>query len=145
MSTLLHRRASAPFRRHESIPAGQVLSSEEKRALILAHHESHKRSKRKVPAGAYYVGIAASCLVVISGWWLTFGSHIGSGVRQKPDEAAQILQEQYQKYFSATSTAPKKDLKTMLEEAKQAAKTAEVNQLFEQVTQKMQTVTTSTK
>ena len=46
-----------------------------KRDLILAHHAARQN---RVQAGpwAYYVGIAASCLIVFTGWWLTLDTNI---------------------------------------------------------------------
>ena len=52
-----------------------LLSHDQKRELILAHAAA--RQARRLPKGWFYVmGIVASCLVVMAGWWLTVGSWI---------------------------------------------------------------------
>lgn len=52
-----------------------ILSHAQKRELILAHAKA--RQARNVPNSWFYLmGVAASCLVVIGGWWLTVGSWV---------------------------------------------------------------------
>ncbi|MDO8584203.1 MAG: hypothetical protein Q7R83_03435 [bacterium] len=98
-----------------------MVSADEKRALILAHHASRTSRRRKMPVAAYYIGVTASCLIVVSGWWVTWGAGISSGLRQQPDEAFQIIKDGYQQ---AKETMPalnaKSDVKTLLEQAKNA-------------------------
>lgn len=55
-----------------------MLSSEEKRELILAHAEA--RTPQSSWGFGYVVGIAASCLVVVSGWWWTLGTNLRSDI-----------------------------------------------------------------
>ena len=54
----------------------RLLSADEKRGLIRAHTAA--REDRPTIGLAYYVGIAASCLVVVTGWWFTLGSNLRS-------------------------------------------------------------------
>lgn len=114
----------APLKREEP-----MISSEEKRALILAHHASRTTQRKKVPVAAYYIGVTASCLIVVSGWWITWGARLDSGLRPAADEAFTIVQTQYKQAKENLPTLPKKDdVKTLLEKAKQAVLEADAQQ-----------------
>ncbi|MBP7005705.1 hypothetical protein KBB27_01105 [Patescibacteria group bacterium] len=52
-----------------------LLTPDQKRELILAHASA--RQTRTTPRGWMYVfGVAAACLMVAGGWWMTVGSWI---------------------------------------------------------------------
>jgi len=72
-----------------------MLNSDGKRELILAHHEA-RRQQKPVPAVVYFAGIAASCLVVVTGWWMTIGSNVFRPLL-KNDEAVRIMTQGVQK------------------------------------------------
>ncbi len=75
----------------------RMISSDEKRELILAHAEARSRRPTQNWGMGYYIGIAASCLVVATGWWLTIGTSLRVRLPTEPDQAAQILKEQTDK------------------------------------------------
>ena len=52
-----------------------IILPHHKRHLILAHAEERK-SRRMPHKWVYLMGVAASCLVVMAGWWFTVGSWI---------------------------------------------------------------------
>lgn len=57
----------------------RMISSDEKRELILAHAQARTSPGHGWGLG-YYVAIAASCLVVVTGWWMTAGINLRTGV-----------------------------------------------------------------
>lgn len=65
-----------------------MLTDEAKRDLILAHAAARSKTSRDWGIG-YTVAIAASCLVVFGGWWLTLDRSLG--VAKHPDGFFQIL------------------------------------------------------
>jgi hypothetical protein len=72
-------------------PAPRVLSGEEKYELIRAHAEARKAHPNKLGLG-YYIAIAASCLVVASGWLYTLDRGLWIPPRE-PDPALQELED----------------------------------------------------
>lgn len=86
------------------------MSSEEKYELIRAHAEARKARPNRLGLG-YYIAIAASCLVVASGWLYTLDRGLWIPPRE-PDPALQELQD---------TTA---ELKRQWEEARREAKEA---------------------
>lgn len=83
ISTVKHVKAAElaaePAPALENVPFFQqgILSHAQKRELILAHAKA--RQVRNTPNSWFYLmGVAASCLVVIGGWWLTVGSWVRS-------------------------------------------------------------------
>jgi hypothetical protein len=88
-------RRTPPKRAHavapETIPAPRVLSHEEKYELIRAHAEARKARPGRLGLG-YYIAIAASCLVVASGWLYTLDRGLWIPPRE-PDPALQELHD----------------------------------------------------
>ncbi len=75
---------------------GLFMSSDHKRELILAH-AAVRHARPKIGWGiGYYVGVTASCLVVFSGWWMTVGTHLTSGISPQQDAAYQIIERNTQ-------------------------------------------------
>lgn len=73
--------------RHASSDAGQahhvvdrILSHEEKHELIRAHAATRHKRPRGYGLG-YYVAVAASCLVVATGWMMTLDRGLWEPVR----------------------------------------------------------------
>ncbi len=67
--------------------------ADEKRALIHAH--THARAAARAGWGlSYYIGIGASCLVVVSGWWMTAGTRANVDLRN--DNLVETVQTQTQ-------------------------------------------------
>ncbi len=81
----------------------RVLSSEEKRELILAHAEA--RTPTSSWGFGYVVGIAASCLVVVSGWWWTLGTNLRTDISSSPNPKTQELQATLEKWRSITASS----------------------------------------
>ncbi len=66
---------------------------DEKRALIHAH--THARAAARAGWGlSYYIGISASCLIVVSGWWMTAGTRAHLDLRN--DTLVQTIETQTQ-------------------------------------------------
>jgi len=63
----------------------RILSHEEKHELIRAHAATRHKRPRGYGLG-YYIAVAASCLVVATGWILTLDRGLWEPVR-KPDPA----------------------------------------------------------
>jgi hypothetical protein len=135
---------------HQESDAVRMMSSN-KRELILAHHAA--RQKNPHPRGwgvGYYVGIAASCLVIITGWWMTVGTNLRHGLSTEPDEAAQIIQTNIEKFregFPADEVEQgkqqmKANVEGMKKEYDQAVKE---QQAFDAMAKKIQEMTTTTK
>ncbi len=125
----------------------RVLSAEEKRGLILAHAT---KPRSKPSAFGFYVGIAASCLVVTTGWMLTWGHQPGDVPSNAPDATFQDVKEQYQQLKDsftqekATSTNP--SLAEILEKVKQEdAKAKAQEDILKTTAKTIQEVTSSTK
>lgn len=88
----LSPRAKAPSHvEHDASGVGQRVSSEEKRQLILAHTAARERRMSWGPG--YYVAIAASCLVIVSGWWLTLDTNLRAGIRPGQDPLVQMVKD----------------------------------------------------
>ncbi len=73
--------------------SSRVLSSEEKRELILAHHAARKKNGKPHPAWGfgYYVGIAASCLVIVTGWWATLSGSLNYEAQSSDEGVIQTI------------------------------------------------------
>ncbi len=99
----VHR--SHPPKRHRSKedPVPRMLSSEEKRELILAHAEA--RTPTSSWGFGYVVGIAASCLVVVSGWWWTLGTNLRTDISLSSNARTQELQTTLEKWKSITASS----------------------------------------
>lgn len=88
-------RRTPPQRTHvqhaadESSPV--ILSQEEKHELIRAHAASRHARPEKMGLG-YYVAVAASFLIVATGWVYTFDRGLWN-TPQAPDPAVQQLQD----------------------------------------------------
>ncbi len=68
-------------RQHVYQDTPQILSEEEKHELIRAH--AHARQIKKPPVqhmAGYYVAVAASCLMVMTGWWFTADKNIHQNI-----------------------------------------------------------------
>lgn len=104
----------------------RILSEEEKHELILAHAQARKNEPREFGLG-YYIAVAASCLVVMTGWWLTLGTTISSGVPQQSDPAVEALKEATEQ-LQASFETQSKGVKGVVDDAgnslQQAAKLA---------------------
>jgi hypothetical protein len=74
-----------------SEPVSRVLSSEEKFELIRAHAQARQARPNRLGLG-YYIAIAASCLVVATGWLYTLDRGLWVPPH-KPDPALQELEE----------------------------------------------------
>lgn len=139
-----HRRAS---HEHE-VQSARMLSADEKRGLILAHHAARKEHAHPRGWGmGYYIGIAASCLVIITGWWMTLGTNLRTGLKPESDEATQILQENmtdFQQNISQTFS-PTQEIKADVEAMKQQYQQAVIQErAFEEAAKKIQEIATST-
>lgn len=64
----------------------------QKHALIRAHADARVKARTGWGIG-YYIGVAASCLVVVSGWWLTLDQNIRSNIDPGRDPLVQVLDE----------------------------------------------------
>lgn len=64
----------------------------EKQALIRAHADARVKARTGWGIG-YYIGVAASCLVVVSGWWLTLDKNIRTNMNPGRDPLVQVLDE----------------------------------------------------
>lgn len=59
----------------KALPGEWLLKPRDKRELILAHAAA--RAARRVGGKwTYLIGVSASCLVLVSGWWLTVGTEL---------------------------------------------------------------------
>ena len=108
-----------------------VISSDEKRGLILAHHDA--RQKHGTPtAFVFYAGIAASCLVVFVGYAMTIGKTFQSNLQIRQDPAVQVLTksiEDAQKNWPATPQIPdnqqiKQTVQDVIQQIQQPASTS---------------------
>lgn len=88
-------RRTPPKRTHvqhaaeESSPV--ILSHEEKHELIRAHADARRARPEKMGLG-YYIAVAASCLVVVSGWIYTLDRGLWTPP-SKPDPTVQQLED----------------------------------------------------
>ncbi len=64
----------------------------EKHALIQAHASARENVRRGWGWGSY-IGIIASCLVVVSGWWLTLDTNIHTNIDPVRDPLVQMLDD----------------------------------------------------
>lgn len=77
-----------------------IVTDDEKRQLILAHAAAREGRPENWGLG-YYVAVAASCLVVVTGWMLTLGSGIRSQIPSQPDSILKTLRINWEKYGDA--------------------------------------------
>lgn len=84
-------------------PTERIVSREEKRELILAHAMA-RAAKGVGGVWTYYIGIAASFLIVGTGWWFTVGTDLRQkllipssepGMVEQIQEQAQELEQRY--------------------------------------------------
>lgn len=99
------RRAKAPRTRGNVFATlePRILSAEEKHELIRAHAEARVGQDRGFHAG-YIVAIAASTLMVMTGWLMSFGRGIWLTKPPVPDAAVETIQQ--------TANAVRDDVKT---------------------------------
>jgi cytochrome c-type biogenesis protein CcmH/NrfG len=79
-----------------------IVLPQHKRQLILAHAEARK-ARRMPHKWVYLMGVVASCLVVMTGWWFTVGSWIQGqltyasqpGIQQEVQQQIGRLEEAY--------------------------------------------------
>jgi hypothetical protein len=100
---------------------GRILSHEEKHELIRAHAATRHKRPRGYGLG-YYVAVAASCLVVATGWMMTLDRGLWEPVREPDplmqeftknaeqlktdlDETNRKLEEARKQFQAATQTA----------------------------------------
>ncbi len=69
-----------------------LVAPQEKHALIRAHAEAREQARTRWGIG-YYIGVAASCLVVVSGWWFTLDRNVRSNISPARDPLVQIIDE----------------------------------------------------
>lgn len=103
--------AALPFvNEEEGFEMPRIVSLEEKRSLV--RESAMRRADQTAPNRfAVYAGVAASCLVIMTGWWLTVGSTIRLKLNGNPDEFTQILKTNAQQ-FEENSKASGTDLQT---------------------------------
>ncbi|MSR85311.1 hypothetical protein EXS71_02655 [Candidatus Uhrbacteria bacterium] len=82
-----------------------LYSAHEKHKLIMAH--ANARGERPDWGLGYYIGIAASCLVVVTGWWLTLGTNLRTHVPTQ-DPSVQRLQKDIKDLREKLSTIHEK-------------------------------------
>lgn len=85
---------SPPKRTHANLSReseSRILSHEEKHELIRAHADTRHKSPRGYGLG-YYIAVAASCLVVATGWLMTLDRGLWHPVREE-DPAIQEIAE----------------------------------------------------
>ena len=70
----------------------RLMSSEEKRELILAHVAARSNSKAEWSLGSY-LGIGTCCAAVAIGWWLTLGHRITPTEPLRDDAVIQTLEQ----------------------------------------------------
>lgn len=83
-----------PKRTHANLSQeseSRILSHEEKHELIRAHADSRHKRPRGYGLG-YYIAVAASCLVVATGWIMTLDRGLWHPAKA-PDPAIQELTE----------------------------------------------------
>ncbi len=88
------RRAKAPKARGNVFEAlePKILSPEEKRELIKAHAEARIGQDRGFSIG-YVIAIAASTLMIGTGWMMSFGRGIWLSKPPAPDAAIETIKE----------------------------------------------------
>lgn len=72
----------------------RLISSDEKRELILAHASSRQARPSNYSIG-YYLAVAVSALFVVSGWWLTLGPSLARSVPKGPDSLAESVSKEW--------------------------------------------------
>ncbi len=80
--------------------ASPIVTDDEKRQLILAHAAVREQRRENWGLG-YYGAIAASCLVIITGWMLTLGSGLRSQIPNESDSILKTLRLNWEKYDHA--------------------------------------------
>lgn len=125
--TVAHRRTvRRSFEGVAGHAPGRVLSPDEKRELILAHHAARTKRGKPHPAWGwgYYVGIAASCLVILTGWWLTLGSSLRYQAQPSTESLTGIIKnsvDEFQASWRAGADgrqASQNDVNTQIQAAK---------------------------
>lgn len=76
----------------------------EKHALIRAHADARAKVRTGWGIG-YYIGVAASCLVVVSGWWLTLDKNIRTNLDPGRDSLIDVVSESTQELQQNTQNA----------------------------------------
>lgn len=95
-------RRAAPRRSRPQTTAesSSIVTNDEKRQLILAHAAA--RAGRSQPWGlGYYVAVAASCLIIVTGWTLTVKSGLRSQIPSQSDSILTTLRVNWEKYDEA--------------------------------------------
>jgi len=97
--------AALPFVDEEkAFEMPRIVSLEEKRSLV--RESAMRRADQTAPNRfAIYAGVAASCLVIMTGWWLTVGSTIRMQLHGDPDAFTQILKQNVQQYEQNSKTS----------------------------------------
>jgi hypothetical protein len=73
-----------------------VLSHEEKHQLILAHAARHAAHGQGWGIG-YSIAILASCLVVVSGWWITLDTNMRRSINPSSDQTWESMSSELSK------------------------------------------------
>ncbi len=76
---------------HAIHDASRLISHEEKHELIRAHAATRRQRPQGYGLG-YYIGVAASCLVVATGWLLTMNHGIWQTAKQDDPISAELTQ-----------------------------------------------------
>ncbi len=76
-----HSHSASSFTTQDS----RILSHEEKHELIRAHAQAREKRPNGYSLG-YYIAVAASCLVVVTGWVMTLDHGLWQPTRE-PDKA----------------------------------------------------------
>lgn len=89
-------------------------------------HASSRVPRHSAYSLGYYVAVAACCLFVISGWWLTLGPSLERSVSKEPDPLAQSVSQEWEAFRqnAATLKFDNDPSKNALEEAKRQLQTA---------------------
>jgi hypothetical protein len=77
-----------------------IVTGDEKRQLILAHAAAREGRPERWGLG-YYVAVAASCLMIVTGWSLTFSSALRSQIPSESDSILTTLRVNWEKYDDA--------------------------------------------
>ncbi len=104
----------------------KILTADEKRELISAHAAArHGR-----PSGyglGYYIAVGASCLVVMTGWWLTLDTtlHLGGSLTDPIVEETKGEVDEFRASVDDIGAAVKEDLDAAREAVEEARKKIE--------------------
>ncbi len=125
----LSPRAKTPSHvEHDPSGIGQRVSSEEKRQLILAHTAARERRMSWGPG--YYVAIAASCLVIVSGWWLTLDKNLRAGIRPGQNPLVQTVKDSARVFDGSAADSLDPNTKKELEREALEATAASIQALI---------------